>query len=97
MPTCQHTECIPSVSHLLAQDGLVIDEEGHSPVFDKLRVMFRDSHLVGNLVSKWDLQALDPLQFKAIIILTDNSDAASGGDLDGVQASMKYRRRIRYE
>lgn len=73
----------------------MIDEEGHSPAFDNLRVMFRDPHLVGNLVSKWDLQALDPLQFKAVIILTDNSDAASGGDLDGVQASLRYRQRRR--
>ena len=36
------------------------------------------------LSCRWDLQALDPLQFKSIIILTDNADSASGGDLDGV-------------
>lgn len=33
-------------------------------------------------------QALDPLQFKAVIVLTDNVDAASGGDLDGVHVRL---------
>ena len=35
-----------------------------------------------------NVQALDPLQFKAVIVLTDNVDAASGGDLDGIHVRL---------
>lgn len=47
----------PCHLNLQMQDGLVFDEDGRTASFENLRVVFREPHLVGSLVSKWDLQA----------------------------------------
>ena len=42
----------------LPQDGLELDENGTTPAFVNLRVRYKEPHLVGNLVNKWDLQVM---------------------------------------
>ena len=40
----------------------MIDNEGRCPDLPSLTVRFREEHLVGNVVCKWDIKALEPLQ-----------------------------------
>ncbi len=67
--------CAELGSLLTLQGGLVLDKEGSHPDMPLLRVMFREEHLVGSMVNKFELQVLDPLQFKCVLILQQCHDA----------------------